>query len=252
MISFKNLGYKGRLGNQMFQYAALKGIAKNKGYWYSIPQWTYELKECFNIPITHANEFEKNIIEEKYQFDKNLFDNCPDDINLDGFFQSEKYFKHIEDEIRKDFTFHKEIYDPAIHYMNGMFYNIEVLSFHIRRGDYVYDDSFECLPIDYYMNALKYFPKDIPTLIISDDPEWCKKYFTLENFFIISSKSAYYDLCLMSLCDYHVIANSTFSWWGSWLAKSKMTIAPKQWFSPIGKLKSWDTKDLYLPQWTLM
>jgi hypothetical protein len=53
----------------------------------------------------------------------------------------------------------------------------------------------------------------------------------------------------MSLCNYHIIANSSFSWWGSWLANSKQTIAPKKWFSPNGSLLNWNTKDLYLPNW---
>jgi hypothetical protein len=249
MISFKNLGYKGRLGNQMFQYASLKGISRNKGYWYSIPQRNCELKECFNIPITYTNEFENDILEEKYEFDENLFNNCPDDINLDGFFQSEKYFENIESEIRKDFSFRKEIYDSVIHYMNSMFYNVEVISLHVRRTDYISEVNFDVLTIDYYMKALEYFPKDIPVLVISDDPEWCKNHFNSNNFFVMSFENPYSDLCLMSLCTYHIIANSTFSWWGSWLAKSKKTIAPKQWFSPTGKFKDYNTKDLYRSDW---
>jgi hypothetical protein len=254
MISFKNLGYKGYLGNQMFQYATLKGLATNRGYWYSVPQREYELNQCFKISPTLSDEFEKTISEEKFEFDQILFNTCPDNINLDGYFQTEKYFKHIEDDIRKDFSFHKEIYDPSIHYMNSMFYGIEVISLHIRRGDYVTDPSFYPLSLDYYIAALEYLPKDIPVLVISNDPEWCRNQFILpsHNYFVISSKNAYIDLCLMSLCDYHIIANSTFSWWGSWLAKSKKTIAPKQWFSPTGPLKHYDTKDLYLPEWELI
>jgi hypothetical protein len=53
----------------------------------------------------------------------------------------------------------------------------------------------------------------------------------------------------MSLCDYHIIANSSFSWWGSWLSKSKQTIAPKRWFA--GDFLKWNTRDLYIPNWII-
>ena len=251
MISFKNLGYKGYLGNQMFQYATLKGIATNRGYWYSVPQREYELNQCFKIPPTLSDEFEKTISEEKFEFDQILFNTCPDNINLDGYFQTEKYFKHIEDDIRKDFSFHKEIYDPSIHYMNSMFYGIEVISLHIRRGDYVTDPSFYPLSLDYYIAALEYLPKDIP-IVFSDDTEWCKTVFKKDPFIISPFKDQFSDICLMSLCNYHIIANSSFSWWGSWLANSKQTIAPKNWFSSKGSLSNWNTKDLYLPNWIVL
>lgn len=251
MISFNNLGWKGYLGNQMFQYASLRGISSHKGYWYSIPHREYELNQCFKIPSTLNIQFDRTIFEEKYEFNQDIFDNCPDDVNIDGFFQTEKYFKHIESEIRKDFQFKDEIYDISSECMKRNFSGSEVISLHIRRGDYLTDDSFECLSLEYYKNALKLMP-DVPVLIVSDDPEWCRENFKSERFFTSFSKNQYIDLCLMSLCDYHIIANSTFSWWGSWLSQSKKTIAPKMWFSPTGKLKSWNTKDVYRPEWILM
>ncbi len=251
MISFNNLGWKGYLGNQMFQYASLRGIASHKKYWYSIPHREYELNQCFKLPPTLDRQFDYTVFEENYEFNQDLFNNCSDDVNIDGFFQTEKYFKHIEDEIRKDFEFKDEIYDISYECMKRNFSGSEVIAVHIRRGDYLTDDSFECLPLDYYKNALQLMP-DVPVLILSDDPEWCRENFKSERFFTSFSKNQYIDLCLMSLCDYHIIANSTFSWWGSWLAKSKKTIAPKMWFSPTGKLKSWNTKDVYRPEWILL
>lgn len=246
MISFNNLGHMGRLGNQMFQYAALKGIASYRRYWYSIPEQN-SLIEYFKISPTLPNKNTFTQRESGFGFDQNLFNYCPDDIDLVGYFQTEKYFKHIEEQIRQDFTFHDRIEKVSSHYRKFVFPNTELISLHIRRTDYLSDSKFHCLSLDYYYEALELLP-NVPVIIFSDDPEWCKKTFSDRRFVISVSHNPGIDLCLMSLCDYHIIANSSFSWWGSWLSKSQKTIAPKKWFS--GELSYWDTTDLYLPEWT--
>ncbi len=248
MISFNNIGHMGRLGNQMFQYAALKGIATHKGYWYSAPS-NISLNECFKIPETLPNQNYQSVNEERFEFDQDFFDNCPDNVDIIGYFQSEKYFKHIEQEIRQDFTFYDMIYDMCSHYRSNVFSNTELISLHIRRTDYLTDSNFDCLSLNYYNNALKLLP-NLPVMIFSDDPNWCKEHFSNDRFTISLSDNSRVDLCLMSLCDYHIIANSSFSWWGSWLAKSKKTIAPQKWFS--GEFENYNTKDLYLPEWIVI
>ena len=119
MISFNHLGNLGRLSNQMFQYASLKGIAKKHGYEYSIPPKQVfgsidsnvkssdtTIYDCFILSKCNQLITQNQILQEcGYEFDQNIFDSCPDNVDLFGYFQSEKYFKHIEDEIRKDFTF---------------------------------------------------------------------------------------------------------------------------------------------------
>lgn len=248
MISFNNLGYMGRLGNQMFQYAALRGIASHKGYWYSIPTNT-SLMECFKISNTLPNQNHNAISVGGFEFDQEFFNTCPDDVDIVGYFQSEKYFKHIENQIRQDFTFHDRIYGLCSHYRKNKFPNTEVISLHIRRTDYITDPNFECLSLEYYNNALKELP-DLPVMVFSDDPAWCKDQFAHKRFTISLSNDPYIDLCLMSMCDYHIIANSSFSWWGSWLGKSKKTIAPRKWF--CGEFANWNTEDLYLSGWTIL
>jgi len=256
MISFNTLGCNGYLGNQMFQYAALRGIANHKGYEYSIPSietlsqrpFGFDLIRCFNILPTQTNQNYSWINERTFEFDQYLFDNCPDNVDIVGYFQSEKYFKHIEDDIRKEFTFDFEIMKTSLEYMKNKFEDSEIISIHVRRGDYVNDPNFDCLSVDYYYDGLNLLP-DIPVLISTNDIEWCKKNFKNEKFIISTFEDACIDLCLMSLCSYHIIANSSYSWWGSWLAKSKKTISPKKWFSPTGNLSNHNTEDLYLPNW---
>ena len=85
---------------------------------------------------------------------------------------------------------------------------------------------------DYYVKSLSSFSEDLPVIVFSDDATWCKeqKIFSPDRFIISENNSTDFDLCLMSLCQYHIIANSSYSWWGAWLAKSKKVIAPNNWF----------------------
>ena len=245
MISFSNLGSLGRLGNQMFQYAALKGIAAHNLTDYCLPTDT-SLHKCFRIPKKGTEIFYPTIKETSYEFDEKIF-NCSEG-DLYGFFQTEKYFSHIEEELRKDFRFYDIIYNSCFHYRKHIL-SEEVVTLHIRRGDYITDPNFVLLEPDYYLEALKYFP-DSEIMVLSDDINWCREQFVGKRFKFSSSNDPFIDLCLMSLCDYHIISNSSFSWWGSWLAKSKKTIAPQKWF--MGEFSFWNTKDLYKKDWILI
>jgi hypothetical protein len=186
-------------------------------------------------------------VEEKsFTFDEKLFENCSDNVNLYGFFQTEKYFKHIEQQIREDFIFVNDIWNPC----KEMFTFDETISLHIRRSDYVQKQNYHPLcTLEYYEEALKKLPQDIPVLIFSDDTEWCKKQdlFQPDRFLISESDNNLVDMCLMTMCTYHIIANSSFSWWGAWLADSKKVIAPKVWFGP--ELFHQNTSDLIPKHW---
>ena len=83
---------------------------------------------------------------------------------------------------------------------------------------------------------------NIPVIIVSDDPEWCGKQelFKPDRFLISDSDSNVVDMCILSLCKYHVIANSSFSWWGAWLANSNKVIAPKIWYGSVANLNDSD------------
>ena len=252
MISFNNLGYMGRLGNQMFQYAALKGIASYHGYEYSIPDHDFDLKKCFKIPKTRSNNNQIPYIMDQIKFKQKFIDKCPDNVDISGFFQSEKYFQNIRSELLKDFTFYDDVYKTCTSYMSKFFGSDHVIGLHVRRTDYLTDPQFYFLGLDYYIRALKFFEDDIPVLVVSDDTEWCKENFIGDRFVVSDYDDMGIDLCLLSLCDQHIIANSSFSWWGSWLAGSEKTVAPKRWFSPLGEFKDWSTKDLYNSNWKLI
>jgi len=267
MISFNHLGNLGRLGNQMFQYSALKGIALKHGYDYCIPPRSlfgvkdhnvkYSesiLYDIFDLEKNNNIEITSNAIlyENQFHVNEDILEKCPDKVDLYGYFQSEKYFLHIKDEIKKDFTFKSNLLLECKKIFNDFLVNQEVISLHIRRGDYIINDNHPLQSIEYYKNALKYFNENIPVLVFSDDPTWCseQKMFESDRFMISEKNTTDIDLCLMTLCDYHIIANSSFSWWGAWLADSKKVIAPKKWFA--GDCINHNTRDLYCLDWILI
>ena len=270
MIGFNALGRMGRLCNQMFQYAALKGIAKNTGVEFCIPYYEdavndgignmlkTELFDSFDldVPVGILNNGHAPVVNERYfHFDEELFKLCPDHVSLQGYFQTEKYFKHIEDEIRKDFTFRKEILDPCTEMMSGV---EDPIALHIRRGDYITNsENHFNLPLEYYEAALGHFNDDRNVIVFSDDTQWCYEQSLFEDddrFIISENEDNRVDLCLMSLCSDFIIANSSYSWWGAWLStnKDKKVIAPAQWFGKTGYTKDHNTSDLIPDDWTII
>ena len=281
MIGFNHLGSLGRLGNQMFEFAALYGIATKHGYDWCIPPRfhkgieNYSLFEAFEIDGVNENflETDKLIGERFFHFDKDLLDQCPDDASLYGFFQSEKYFKHVEEDIRKIFRFREEFLAPCQDMINQI--GSDPIMLHVRRGDpnlvdprgfkwaYVNcSDQHPVQPLEYYQKALSHFDDDQPVIVFSDSPEWVMEQdiFKPDRFFISEpqekyedgSYTPYTDLCLMSLCSHAIIANSSMSWWGAWMQSNpnKKVIAPKMWFGPAYAEK--DTKDLYCSDWIVL
>ena len=284
MIGFDRIGTMGRLGNQMFQHAALKGIARNRGFEYCIPPYfpqtqidNYGLLEAFEMSNVDRVMFchnQKAVQEAHFHFDEKIFNQCPDKTNIVGFFQSEKYFKHVEDEVRKDYTFKKEWLYPCQEFMK-QFEGQEVAFLHVRRGDpnltdkrgfkwaYVnLQDQHPVQPLEYYEEALKHFPDDMPIIVFSDAIDWCKEqdFFKPDRFMFSEPEDKYddgalvpyVDLCLMSLCSHAIIANSSMSWWGAWLQSNpnKKVIAPKMWFGPAYSHNN--TKDLYCEDWEVI
>ena len=275
MIGMNSLGYMGRLGNQMFQFAALKGISRNRGFNYCFPPTNLKeeypnvrvydesvasgrAQHTLHLPFTFGSTSGLNIqyldpkrptaVESGFCFDENLFNRVPDWVNIQGLFKSWIYFKHIEDEIRDDFQFKDFVQDPC----NEMMSSLEEvpISLHIRRKDYVTNPNHSALGIEYYQKALKEFDENETVLVFSDDPDWCKEQelFADDRFMIAEGNSGWVDMCLMTMCKGHIIANSSFSWWGAWLAKSEKVVAPSGWFNG-SDLEHLDTTDLIPDEW---
>ena len=143
MIGNNRIGCNGRLGNQMFQYASMRGIASVKGFDWVVPPEDYDhtanyaLFETFkmtNVQDKNIGFVKGDILKETIHcFDKNLVDSCSDNTDLDGFFQTEKYFENIADEIRSDFTFKDEYLKPCKEFIDSL--DTTPIFLHVRRGD---------------------------------------------------------------------------------------------------------------------
>jgi hypothetical protein len=279
MITFQTIGYLGRLGNQMFQFASTLGIASRKNLEARFPIENCsivhmsgpfdpiegknigvkcDLLNCFDIDPRYF--IPGNQIQIKYSYHEHDFGfnqetlNIIDSCNLYGYFQSEKYFLHIRNRIRKEFTFKEWISDEGDKILESLSEGCEMISVHVRRGDYtMYPEHHPPCDIQYYKSAIEKIKEthgdDVKIIVFSDDKNWCRLNLNDAfggDFLVCPSNNPYVELYIMTRCNYHIIANSSFSWWGSWLADSKMTIAPSRWFGPA-MIKN--TEDVYCKNW---
>ena len=267
-FSYSGLGANGRFGNQMFQYAALFSIAQENNSSLIIPdsverhdfplKGRYEILEAFPNLSAKLESPEKLSSETRAQYRERGFSYDPNfrlikpNIDLHGYFQSEMYFKEYREQLLHEFKFSKSIESSSkekIDDIKTFTGNSGLCAVHIRRGDYQNNPEYHTnLSGEYYNAAVQHMVstfENVQPVIFSDDVEWCQN--NLPAGMVYSgAESQFQDMCMMSLCDYHIIANSSFSWWGSWLSESKRTIAPKQWFGPRGP-KDWST--IYREGW---
>lgn len=283
----------GGLGNQMFQYAlgrvlSLKNNTELKldisaFETYKLHQYSLEklsiikkYSQKWDIPWyenTSSNKYIdfilqkiKNLISwyNKHHFRENGFEpfhekilTLPDWIYLDGYFQSEKYFREYSDVIRNDFEVSiSPSQENAL--MIEKIQSVNAVSLHIRRGDYVKNSNTQALHglcnAEYYQKSISYIVAMVEKpvfFIFSDDIAWAKENMKtgFEQYYIDFNDASqnHEDIRLMKNCKHHIIANSTFSWWGAWLNPSseKIVTIPSIWFAGY----TYDTKDLYPDGW---
>lgn len=168
----------------------------------------------------------------------------PNDCYVAGYWQSERYFEDYKDLIRKQFQFKQPLSEKNQNIAERIITSPAAVSLHVRRGDYVANARTNAVhgicTIEYYKAAMREIESEVPEVtyfIFSDDLEWVKDNVPVKNkcFFVDQNTGleSYNDMRLMSLCRHHIIANSSFSWWGAWLNPSmeKRVIAPKRWFA---------------------
>ena len=278
MISFRDIGYLGRLGNQIFQFASTIGIARMRVASAAFPlenSYSYrgtgpmdqstgkrletkcEIQDCFDIregffidsnSITTTHRF--NEVDFNYNPSVELL---PDNVDLFGYFQNEKYFSHVREELLGILKFKEQHIELANNFLRESDLKGNIISIHIRRGDYVNLQNFHPIcTLEYYEKAVEFFLDGQCTfLIFSDDLNWAKENIKLPNSIFVELKNPYSEMYLMTQCNHHIIANSSFSWWGAWLSKSedKKVIAPSRWF---GDAMNKDTSGIYCKNWIVI
>ena len=224
------------LGNVLFTIAGVIGVAVKNNYSYGFYGWPNQ--KFFRNPLPGVgNEvlkpFQNPINYKGYDVGFCGFD-IPDRIKVNGYFGSEKYFKHCEGLIRYYFTM-KDLCAPYK----------DCIIIHCRNyGENVV--GIQPLTKDYYMKALTKMP-DKKVVVITDNINKAKK--TIGENFEYVSNTPIIDFYLLTRADYLIMGNSTFSWWGAWLSGAK-TIAPLNWYS--GEFADCPTKDLYCKEWELI
>jgi len=190
----------------------------------------------------HFHKFYSSIYKEKsHNFNSDVFD-LKEGKYFHGYWQTEKYFLKYADEIKHKFSFLGEMNAVNKEIANKISKENSV-SLHVRRGDYISDKKNHSIHgfcgLEYYQNAINYIASNVkgPVFyVFSDDVSWVHKNLKL-SFEVVyvdinSGDDSYRDMQLMSMCRHHIIANSSFSWWGGWLGSnaSKIVVSPKQWF----------------------
>lgn len=196
--------------------------------------------------------------EPKYTFVPEMLD-LKNPCYVDGYWQSEKYFNEIEQTIRKEFLLRTPLSDYSKDIARRIADAKNAVALHVRRGDIAHHPRFKIIhgvrPLAYYEAAVDIIRERIsePTFFVfSDDIEWARENIKTgfpTEFIGQGPKKNYEDLELMRLARHHILSNSTFGWWGSWLSnfsQTGITIAPKQW-----NIK-FDSKDLLLPHWIVL
>jgi len=283
----------GGLGNQLFQYAAAKSLSlhHNVPLLLEISSFHREELPDLEVPrnfelfhfngiteeiissqeidslihvsksIAHPNSpipaYKKSVYTEPfYHHDKNFF-KSKKNVFLKGGWQSEKYFKPHENEIRNNLHLKSALVERVIEKANALKIENSV-AVHVRRGDYlrkkIIHEWHGVMEKDYYAKAfdtLDSKTKNLKVYYFTDDTDWVSKnLLPLQRGEIVSGNIAqthYEDLYLMSHCRNNIIANSSFSWWGAWLNSyhDKIVIAPKKWFDKGFK----DTQDVIPSEW---
>jgi hypothetical protein len=252
------------LGNQLFIYAAARALAHRLGEdlkldvsffktyplrQFALGHFAIDAKICRPQELWLRKLFAKlhlrrpdRLFREASPAYQPAFAELKNNTILQGYFQSEKYFSSVPDILRKEFALKTPLSGPTSHYLARMSAGNPV-SVHVRRGDYVsyqsINERFGALDLDYYSSAKRWMDHELsgPTYhIFSDDGPYAEKYI-LPIFgpcaqIVPPVTGDFEHLALMRSCHHHIIANSSFSWWGAWLADfpGKQVIAPATWF----------------------
>lgn len=278
------------LGNQLFQYALARHLAlKNKSSLFldlSYYQYIYATDTPrafklghFSVPFTILQDswleyvskatkllpnrslppFFLFLKEKQFHFDAAVVQARASCITLDGFWQSEAYFREHADIIRQELQLSSNPSPEFDYYQSQIGAIPTAVSIHIRRGDYVhhpeFSQTFGFVGVEYCQRAINRITEQVGTpqfFVFSDDQDWVRHHLPLPDTAVYVQNTGptadVADLILMSRCQHHIIANSSFSWWGAWLNPNpnKLVIAPKNWYK---NKPTWDTKDLIPSTW---
>lgn len=249
----------GGIGNQLFQWAYAKSMSLDNNLDYVFDDSHYEIcyKHFYALDRIPAIQQEcklsrdrqaDHIVNDPLQYQP--LHNLPSNktFYFDGYWQCERYFRHHADLIRSLLKPQGEIKERLLSRYRDSLKNS--VSLHVRRSDYLDSNGFHpVMGPEYYEKALEAVGPVDNILIFSDDIPWCKDTFKFDQRVFVEGNNNIEDLWLMSMCDHNIIANSSYSWWGSWLNDNpdKKVVAPSNWFGNFG-----NNQQIYLKDWIVI
>lgn len=256
-----------QFGSQMGQYAGLYAVSKKLNIdiklfrEYDNVNRGVKLYDAFDLDhhrcsISDIDSDVYNYTLQNTIIDKNVFSlDTTYDWNILGCFHLYHYWHEFRNDLIDIFQFKPHILDKAHQNINNIKNNesYPIVSLHVRRGDYLQVSSLN-LSLDYYNQAISIFLdkfKYFKLLIFSDDIEWCKQHIVGDNVFYSENNTNYVDMCMMTLCDHNIIANSTFSWWGAYLNQSenKIVVCSKNYIGPNDLENQFINENYYPNEW---
>jgi len=261
VISFSELGRWGRLGNQLYEYAALLGIGHELGFDVAIPPLDeHDLGSCFDIRapiltrrdrrrIRHTMHEPRIGYSERYRAIEDFTD-------LTGYFQSPRYFPERAI-LKQELTFRPGLLEAGAAVVDHHRHRDRpVVGVTVRRGDYqLHPEQFVQLwATDFYDRAFACVTAlagdDVVFLVSSDEPAWCREHFSDPRAVIVDDLSDHAQLAMLTLCDHLVLANSSFAWWAAWLSDvAELRIAAATWWGETGDAPE-STRDPLPAGWT--
>ena len=244
-----------------FPNIEIKEMPKGKFKWICIHETNKVSKGLRLIMINFHNLIgdEKYIFETDYGYISDIEGKITKNCILKGFWQSEKYFAHCKDDIRKQFSFLPFDEKKNIAIMNKMEKENSV-AIHLRKGaDYLQSELMGkgLCGVEYYIKAIEYIKQNVDNpvfYVFTDNPEWVKNNLPKFDYILVdwnelAGKKNFRDMQLMSCAKHNIIANSTYSWWGAWLNPNpnKIVIGPTKFFNPINKFFS--SSDIMCEDW---
>jgi hypothetical protein len=257
---FVTVDFRGQLGNQLFQAAAAANLALENGCKVILPKNVFKSENAIKILWRFLSKkgLSKKIKYYYRQPDENNFSSIEFHPNMQiiGYFESEKFFKKNKDKILELFAPSEDITSYLTNKYKNIIDHPKSVSIHVRT---YYEDYLKSgvrlyyfLPgpdISYIEKAIKMFDEDSLFVVFSDYIPWCKKNLShlSKNLIFIENEKPYHDLYLMSMCKHNIISNSTFSWWGAYLNtnSNKRVICRVPW--DVQNSRNW--KDIILDEW---
>jgi hypothetical protein len=261
IATFSPLGYMGELGNQMFQIAATVGYARKYGKTPIFPAWTCKItgrnytSEIFKGPIDQS--YNQGVpLHNRHTYNDLSYIEIPrmeGNVDLVGYFQSEKYFENCQDEIRNIFSPRDSVKEYIETKYRGILDNDQKVSLHIRTArrssnDYDVHSSAD----SNFIKTAKEIFGDKLYVIFTDNPEFTEPLIPADmKYVIVKGEENYIDLFMMTYFNEMVVSSSTFGWWGAWLNQNKdpKIAIMKNWFDPRKEKAYLNNNDIVPDRW---